>query len=1585
MTTTGRNLFAAPPATVGRNLFERSMNDEAQGGYSGPLPSDPKDYSIEEGIRRGLIRGGSRLLSAPDTMTQMAGGLVSGIGREFDRSFGEPTVLGSGAQRVGRSLIENPGQITGYTPEIRQQLQTGMDTPRSASAEGFKPGNVRWWTENLAEQIPQLAVAVATGGAASAAGAGNAGSLLISSIPTFGLEAQDSFQATRQALQSRGVDPQKSAEAAAVLATGVGIVNSALETLPVASALRMTPLGRRLATEMAGNVGRRVLAQVGETTVAEATTEMAQELTGALAEIAASGENLSAEEWATRLGSAGLLGAGSGAAVSVGSGSAFEATRSPTMPQDRPAPQTTQESVPEAQTPSEPTLPPVDSRRTASVLQTPEGVVEYVAANPQRAATMPESPSRDDMLDFGITGKTTAEQRTAIAREIRTEYQRAVAAGEAQTTVPPVDPEEAAKSEPIPPPEDEDIQAMALPGNQPAGFSAPRHGVPIQQNVPQPITLGTIPVKGDLSEHQVITRMERDFGAPIRRGKVMIRGAAGVYINSKSNPAQVIRMLTANFGHIGVAAHEVAHHIDQTTRAVASAPANVKAELADLDYDQTERRPSEGFAEFIRYAVTHDDVTTRAPQTSQWFRQTFLPAHPKVARGLGTARAMTEKWRGQTAGQRVRANVNPTNKPRPVTTLSEGVRDKISDGWSRFYRAWVSKGDALDVMVREAKRRGVTVSDADNPAAVMSSLQLLGPHYAHQAVSGRGVISVHDRQTVLHKPLDEVLSPIRSGEYGDFVAFLYARHALEAWSKGVDPGISQADAQSVVNEHGQNQRFVEAADGITSFNNALIDMLAQTGAITTAEATAMQDYWKTYVPLARAIGRGGSSLRAATANLDNPMTGRRGADLPIIDPVLTTMRRSLHLYNRAIRQESIESLARFAEKNGGFGQYAERVPPGMVKNTLTVGDIRKQLIDAGVDEGEIDANLDPDDQLFFFRPDFKTPTGEHIIRIYRNGERQLWKLSPELFDAMDTNARLAGDGFMEQAARWLQVDKATRLTRLGATGVNPAFTLTNLLRDLWTYWLQSKTKNVLRQTAAIPAAMARMFTHHIASIAGRDSNGIVDLFNKVGGSMTGRLGTDYAEMAQKVDQSLGDPKAVKALRIITSPRRSAQLIGHSLDFVKNVVNFTEAAPRIAEFTESLRRSGFTEADVKAGNVTREALIRAINDASDVTTNFRRAGTMGRAINQYVPFFNARVQGFDKMVRSIGSDPLLAAMRLTPMLALTALLWAMRKDDDEYKEEPDWLKFGFWNFTQNGRVVARIPRPHDWGWFFVSSFEAALDAIDKHDPKIVSDYLSALTDQLPPSFLPSGIKQAIETTFNVDLFRSNLATGELAPIEPRGSDRLKPWDRTDANTTMLARAIAQSDIGHRLGLSPLKLDHFLDGVTGGGVGRLARFASTFRSDFPKAVGDASLSGVTVRNDYMRSIDEFYRQAQSDNQAWNSSKIADEEGDRALGDRNHQMTWYGEIMSDLRDLVPPGSERDEKYAVNRYIAGLARQALGKEPLAQFPNPFASTDLPPEVAGVVRRARESLRNSAGINAQTASSRDRVRRARSILRTIR
>src|SRR5690606_18471001 len=126
----------------------------------------------------------------------------------------------------------------------------------------------------------------------------------------------------------------------------------------------------------------------------------------------------------------------------------------------------------------------------------------------------------------------------------------------------------------------------------------------------------------------------------------------------------------------------------------------------------------------------------------------------------------------------------------------------------------------------------------------------------------------------------------------------------------------------------------------------------------------------------------------------------------------------------------------------------------------------------------------------------------------------------------------------------------------------------------------------------------------------------------------------------------------------------------------------------------------------------------------------------------IPFLNASIEPLDKQIRtllklgSIGRANLDGAqgrrllVALSSAAALTWLYWLLRHDDDDYKEQEDWLKRGYWSWGSDGVTYIRVGRSREWG--FVSSLMEALmnEYYDNADDAIADAVKGELRDRIP---------------------------------------------------------------------------------------------------------------------------------------------------------------------------------------------------------------------------------------------------------------
>jgi hypothetical protein len=212
-------------------------------------------------------------------------------------------------------------------------------------------------------------------------------------------------------------------------------------------------------------------------------------------------------------------------------------------------------------------------------------------------------------------------------------------------------------------------------------------------------------------------------------------------------------------------------------------------------------------------------------------------------------------------------------------------------------------------------------------------------------------------------------------------------------------------------------------------------------------------------------------------------------------------------------------------------------------------------------------------------------------------------------------------------------------------------------------------------------------------------------------------------------------------------------------------------------------------------------------ARDITVDFARAGAQAKYVNQLVAFFNANVQGIDKLVRELRERPATVVPRLVALITMPSIgLYLLQRDDPAYQEVPAWQKALAWVIVErdaHGRVahIWRIPKPPELGILFGSIPEQILEWTRQHDPHALTAMAQAL-ENLNPLHWPDALAPLIATWANKDTF-----TGR--PIVPEGATALPPAEQSTTYTGETARVI-----GRIINVSPAKIEALVRGYFGG---------------------------------------------------------------------------------------------------------------------------------------------------------------------------
>lgn len=378
-----------------------------------------------------------------------------------------------------------------------------------------------------------------------------------------------------------------------------------------------------------------------------------------------------------------------------------------------------------------------------------------------------------------------------------------------------------------------------------------------------------------------------------------------------------------------------------------------------------------------------------------------------------------------------------------------------------------------------------------------------------------------------------------------------------------------------------------------------------------------------------------------------------------------------------------------------------------------------------------------------------------VFTVLVNGKKKAYKTTPELYGPI-VGYNMPAAGLVFGVAR-----TAAKMLRTGAT-MSPSFILRNVLRDTFFAGISSKNGfipilDTLRGMNALwndPAMRAEF-----------EAAGVTE-FN---------FYSSQEQRIKSIDAMAGE-KPVGPLEMIKWAFRNLEAAS----------DFMESATRMGEFMKA-RGKGLS-------------IEEAARAAREVTIDFSRSGRVGEQINQVVPFFNACVQGGDKMRRLLREDFRGTATKLFKYIVLPSIiLWAMNYDEDWYKDlDPD-IKNNYWCLGKN----VRIPKPQEAGVLFGSGFEALLDQANGKDSEAMANWAKAFMSNMTPGIVPTLFLPLLEWQANYSYFKGR-------PLVSSKYQRLPDELQYNDYTSELSKSIGNNPLYK---VSPMKVDNLVRGYTG----------------------------------------------------------------------------------------------------------------------------------------------------------------------------
>ena len=537
---------------------------------------------------------------------------------------------------------------------------------------------------------------------------------------------------------------------------------------------------------------------------------------------------------------------------------------------------------------------------------------------------------------------------------------------------------------------------------------------------------------------------------------------------------------------------------------------------------------------------------------------------------------------------------------------------------------------------------------------------------------------------------------------------------------------------------------------------------------------------------------------------------------------------------RSFGDDKVEIVRGMSEALGGVTQPIQKFKgstrrvknplESIIKNTFMMEDaISKQQVVGrlkGLSEADVEGSV------ISRLTGAETPSAKkrmNIVKSYENGKEVEYAVNSDFYKAFKGLENLKADlGTVGNI-----VKAFTGIKRAGAT-LTPDFSVRNPIRDFQQAYMTSPSGATVKDFMygfldSMPLTRKKIL---------KDKS-LLDEFIKNRGGYGGVTSADRNLYNEAINKSFKKSVLRKTIDG-TKPKTWLRVM-------QDITSATENMSKLAEY-RAARRKGFSKS---------ESAYRA-RDVMD----FARAGHQGKAINQYVAFFNANIQGKSKYLRALKENPKRVISRtittsVLPVIGLHFANKALANDTQKriIDDAPDWMRDSFHMvavpYTDE---VIRIPKAFETAPL-MSSLEASLDYLFEKDKNAYDDISERLIKSQALPMLPSLLTEGVEVAANYSFFRD-------APIVPLREKYREKTEQKDVTTSFIAEKL-----GGLTKQSPRKIDYAIKSATAG-LGKMALDAVDYvtgKSETRPAKGKKDipvLSAFAVKEGSSKSIGNLY---------------------------------------------------------------------------------------------------------------------------------
>ena len=722
---------------------------------------------------------------------------------------------------------------------------------------------------------------------------------------------------------------------------------------------------------------------------------------------------------------------------------------------------------------------------------------------------------------------------------------------------------------------------------------------------------------------------------------------------------------------------------------------------------------------------------------------------------------------------------------------------EVVEDYNRFDRLierFAKSGHYLDRYGEQMHAAGLRPTQ--NPGMLRNRTKA-ADHITFHALAGDGLRNL-EGEVVTGKSLKSVVADNLGDNPKDIEAGFKYLVAKRIVNRGADATGGNAqmfnEAADAVTELGADPRIQKFAEEWQNYTDGIMEYAIESGLWTRAQAQAFFDSDALYVPMQRVMAHiNGLGLPGSTyVNVDDGVKRFVGSARAVRDPALASIEYVERIIRRADRYRVGASLFDVAEK---FGDDAAGIirhgatPPGGPQ-------AGPGMWDSLVDDLQ---GTDPRKNKLIWRNnpltgerEYATITDGSLLQSLMALNHDALKMHPEVKKVLD-----------------IVLGIPKRLLTAGTTGT-PTFTLgTNILRDLPQAIAQSQSGIGLGDWAKGFKSAVTKGDANLPDLAEIRQAGL----GGVSAYGHPRTAAGYKHL---IAPTSGVEKfASEAGQAISAPLRAMEAVG----------DVSDLGPRAAEVTATVRRNAnkvasgeWTQADLRtyAAHLGRKVTI----DFND-----RPSQAVLAVMGQYVPFFNAALQGLSTYGLAVRRNPG-RALAVPATLGLAAAAgWAMKQrlgeevvefeNDRTASERSTGIYFPI---TED--LTIKLPVPQEVG-LLAHGVTAALDAIVDKDPNAGAYVREALLRLLPP-MSPADLPLVGGT---LDVMR-NQRNFTNSPIESMGMRNLAPEFRRRPDTSPVwdvassaVRGVANLPVVNHLApemaknLSPVQAEHMAQRLLG----------------------------------------------------------------------------------------------------------------------------------------------------------------------------